>query len=239
MLQKVIGAFDHLKSKGDIHTVLIYFSGHHVSSNGFRLGKMGDFLSVERLKLQMQELMASYSTGSRPYGISERRFFVFLDCCTSPDVLLPTLSNGTSLSIVQINSCRITQTAESNDADGSVFSKLFEQALTRRALGRRCINVGCDECNDMKGEFITVEQLFRYVTKHMQDYCKNRLQVAQPVINVQQASWHDLSIAYVVDFPVDLEFKVKGCPEREKVPQQIYFDIHQLKIYLFGKLMGM
>lgn len=94
MENKFYLAVENLKKKRDVHTLMIYFTGHYYPDIGFLLGGKEEFLTVQELVRNMQEIAKQYSAENKPRTryFTEKRFIVFLDCCSAPD--LPDIFNN-------------------------------------------------------------------------------------------------------------------------------------------------
>ncbi|XP_053390833.1 uncharacterized protein LOC128553684, partial [Mercenaria mercenaria] len=239
LLPRLSEAMDYLKSKEDLETLLLYFTGHHSMESGFTLGgDSEDILTVQKLQEDLKKL-------SQEWG-KETRILVFLDCCYPPSVKvqIPELSNE-YVQMIQVNACRPEEPSR-QPLNGSNFQKFFIQALTRRSFNKRCHNKISDygvqgkemECPDckMSGDFITVERLLEYISEHM----GKSLSGNQPVMNTHNITWLRASIGYNVDFDVTLEIKFEGPNQKRDVcfPQQIFYDIEKLKESVLENLIG-
>ncbi|KAH3890429.1 uncharacterized protein LOC127851699 isoform X1 [Dreissena polymorpha] len=210
---KLDGAFDDL-SKKDIRTLLFVYSGHH-GDYGFQLGP-----NVYYDLNKVSERINKWNEGKPKFG----KVIAFLDCCV-PDKL----NLNKILKLIQFNATSPTTTADLDTTKGSPFLMYVMQAFTARANGDICIHKGCKCSKHIRGDFITINDLWEYLNEHTKN------ENLKPFINITNIDMKGTILAYNYDFEVKFEFTLQWLDmETWKlyVLPKDFNDLKQLKLIL-------
>ncbi|XP_053389764.1 uncharacterized protein LOC128552733, partial [Mercenaria mercenaria] len=240
---KLESAVEQMSKTDKTQTVLVYYSGHS-DKNGLDLENDQVYVTGNEFSTYMKRIVTSRNTATDSIefknavspAVSPKRFICFLDCCHPPNL---TSLHDPCVCVIQVNACR-SQRQSMVEANGSVFTKFFIQALTQSAHGKECIDDQCD-CTPIKGNFITVEQLVEYMRYHMKRYQRKRNieTYNAPEKHEMHVTSHDEKIAYNIDFLVQLEFRFKdpdsgGDMIKKRIKPHFISDMQGLSRILFA-----
>ncbi|XP_053390325.1 uncharacterized protein LOC128553226 [Mercenaria mercenaria] len=254
MLDKLKKSVHTLKNIDGIQTLLVYFSGHYKpNKGGFELShckmeerelqRKFEYLSKKDFEGDIASILHQPNSVGEPSSVS-KRVIVLLDCCEAPAVTTPSQEEihtlDKNITIVQINACRPNQKSI-QEQDGSVFRKFLIQGLTRKALGKRCLNdpdCRLDDCY-IQGNFVTFANLNDYISDHLKSFkTKHSFDCAMHTYDVTKI---DAMIGYAINFNADLEFKYKfkeAVVEYDVIPQRMFSELRELQTLLFHKFIS-
>ncbi|XP_053384814.1 uncharacterized protein LOC128550231 [Mercenaria mercenaria] len=244
-------AFNDLK-ENDIKTIFFYYSGHYSKADGFIIQKRKvdtvvpskeqeykcEHLSLSNFKDMLRSFLVQ--NNGKTADRKDKNFIITLDCCEAPIIRLDDSASHDD-NISQLNACRPDQAAiKEPDGSGSLFKKIFIQALTMKSTNDNCFlqrdGMRCGICPFMGEDFITIGSLNTYIGRHMKEYQK--LLCTEPQMPLQYAS-SDVKIAYLVDSTSELSFTMKfGEIQKEyKIAYHFFNNTSQLKETLFNEFM--
>jgi hypothetical protein len=231
LLPKIAAAFESLhKSQDDIRTLLFYYTGHFSTETGFLLDGNNSVLNLTDLKAHFERFCQERK--------ETKRIIAFLDCCEAPDIENTQLKCD-QVQIFQLNVCKQDEKAYQS-INGSLFRKLFVQALTRKIFNKDCI-IQSDPCKycEMSGEFISITKIFEYISEHIASKYKER----KPVIYLaKESTFSATCFGYNIDFAAEFEFKFQNKNFEDKgkveIEQGIYCDLNKLKSCIHHALCG-
>lgn len=211
-------------------TLLLYFSGHYYKQKGFQLGNNENFITVKEFQ--------DHLFGSEVKSEHSIRLIVFLDCCTAPKISPEKFQCSKDVILVQMNASRPNEQTLGDEIEGSIFQRLFTQALTGRALSTKCTSITqnnheCQNCF-IDSEFVSINNLHDFIDKHYTAYkLSSRPTIYIPNVVIK----NDLIIGYAINFCVDLEFHFKWKEHTvvQKISPRMFYDIEELRTVLFDK----
>ncbi|XP_052219431.1 uncharacterized protein LOC127836849 isoform X2 [Dreissena polymorpha] len=190
-------AFDDL-SKKDIQTLLFVYSGHN-DENGFQLGPNVNY-HLDKVSLRLNK----WNEENPHFG----KVIAFLDCCFAKKMNL-----NSSLKLIQFNAISPTTPADLKTTEGSSLLNYVIQAFTARANGKICKMKNCKCHEHIRGNFITLHNLWDYLNEHIQLQSEPSLE--EPYMYAANIKLRDTLLAYNCDFEVKFEFTIKWLETEE------------------------
>ncbi|KAH3721948.1 hypothetical protein DPMN_064896 [Dreissena polymorpha] len=222
-------AFEKLRAM-DITTLLFVYSGHkgphddlgqeddnslHIGPNEyFPLARLNDKLNTwKRDKPQFNKVIA------------------FFDCCFPEPLKLES-----PLKLIQFNPTARTERVNAFQNKGSPCLQLVLQAFTATANGGICIYKDCACSKHLHGDFITLDDLWKYLNEHDQ---RGYLDMRMPHLNTQDISLCDTVLAYNYNFEVKFTFKLEWHDKllEKTVHPRDFRELNELKLILAEEVM--
>ncbi|XP_052225572.1 uncharacterized protein LOC127841071 isoform X2 [Dreissena polymorpha] len=182
-------AFERL-SERNIQTLLFAYSGHY-TDGGFKVGP-----NVNYPFIRICDKLNTWNADKPDF----RKVIAFLDCSYPTRMAL-----NNSFKLIQFNAASQTQQAIYS-RHGSLFLQDVIQAFTIRAIGKECEHDGCKCKERIQGDFITYDDLWRYLNEHeKQGYYRG----VRPCIHTSNIEQEDSILAYNCDLKVNVAITVE------------------------------
>ncbi|KAH3829497.1 hypothetical protein DPMN_131493 [Dreissena polymorpha] len=222
-------AFEQLRAM-DITTLLFVYSGHkgphddsgqvddsslHIGHNEYYpLARLNDNLNIwQRDKPQFNKVVA------------------FFDCCYPEPLKLES-----PLKLIQFNPTAPTERVNATRNKGSPFLQHVLQAFTATANGGLCTYRDCECSKHLHGDFITLDDLWKYLNEHVQ---RGYLDMLKPHLNTHDISLLDTILAYNYNFEVKFTFKLEWNDKllEKTVHPRDFRELYELKLILAEEVM--